>query len=56
MTLLTVRDKWFRFLIILLPSMVVVSDSGLLTRLTKNALLQAIISIVAIILICEGRA
>ena len=54
MALLRVRDKWFRFFIILLPAIVVVSSSGLLTNINKSALLKTIVAFFAIVLICEG--
>ena len=54
MALLRVRDKWFRFFIILLPSMVIVGNSGLLTNVTKTVLLKTIVAVIATVLICEG--
>jgi threonine/homoserine efflux transporter RhtA len=54
MALLRVRDRWFRILIILIPAIVVVSGSRILPNLNRNVLLKTIISIVAVVLICEG--
>jgi two-component system, LytTR family, sensor kinase len=52
--LLQVRDKWFRFLIILLPSVVVLYTNGLLLGIDKIKLLRVLISVCCIVLICEG--
>ncbi len=52
--MLHVRDKWFRILVILLPSLLALYINGILLGIDSKKLLRSIVSIAVIILICEG--
>lgn len=49
-----VRDKWFRLLAVLLPFLVIAYVNGLLAGITREKLTNTLVSLVAIIMICEG--
>lgn len=52
--MLQVKDKWYRFLVILLPFLLVAYSNGILLGLTQVRIARMLVSLVAIILICEG--
>jgi two-component system, LytTR family, sensor kinase len=52
--LIPVRDKWFRITVIILPFLFDIGTNDLLVTITVTALKQAFISLMAIVLVCEG--
>jgi LytS/YehU family sensor histidine kinase len=51
--LLKVRDRWFRFIVILLPFLLTIYINGVLARATPTRIGSTLISLLVIILICE---
>jgi two-component system LytT family sensor kinase len=52
--LLTVKDKWFRILVILLPSLLALYINGLETDTVMVKIVRSLVSIAVIILMAEG--
>jgi two-component system, LytTR family, sensor kinase len=52
--LLTVKDKWFRILVVLLPSLLALYVIGLTQEMDMTNIIRSLVSIGAILLICEG--
>ena len=52
--MLTIKDKWFRILVILLPSLLVLYFNGLMADTGLVKIVRSLVSIAVIILIAEG--
>jgi two-component system, LytTR family, sensor kinase len=55
-SLITVRDKWFRIAVIILPLLLIIYTSGLLTLpFSANRLARFIVSLATLIIVAEGN-